>query len=1140
MCSKNAQSQCNIPAQYSGVPTGASFTGMILHSFIQSLNISSDSAYLVVTSSDGLVVGSTCVSDSCLDPQGQTQLTVWGDDTFTPQIDGAINNDTLTVQLVDGFYLQDLSITFMTGSSDLVFSVNGIEIFSIASVVSSCYYDMNTGCTDSIACNYNSEATSDDGSCELIDGICDSCENGIIIDNDSDGDGICNNDEVAGCQDSTACNFNLLATDPPIAFPIIDSTWVYTDSTFSDSVLYVPVNPADCTYEDSDEDGVCDIFEVLGCKDTLACNYDSNPTTDSDASLCLIPTGCASCSGAQDGTGILFDNDIDGDGVCNDDEIVGCENELACDFNSLATDSASCLYPVGCESCSGAQDGTGIIVDNDSDDDGVCNADEVLGCTDSLACNYNDLATDNDDCLSFDSCGDCGGNGNCPVFIQASLIFSVAQDLLGSSSAILVFQTNFESLMETQLGLPQGCVVVVNIIFISRGDVEVEVIYTISLTEEEIQQSNIDSTLTSEQITDLINQEILVVQQDYLLEDIQFIEGCIDSNACNYNLEANIEAICSFSSDLNECASCSGAQDGSGVIVDNDSDNDGVCNENEIFGCTDNLACNYDSTSTTDTNNTICIYSSDLDECASCSGAQDGTGSIIDNDPDSDGICTQDEVLGCTNLSACNFDQTPTTDTNDSLCIFPFGCETCSGSTNGTGYIIDNDLDDDGICNSNEVLACTDILACNYNESPTIDTDNSLCQYSADLDLCASCSGSSNGLGYIVDNDLDNDGVCDQDEVLGCMSSFACNYNPLATDDDGSCSYPIPQYDCNGDCLLDFDSDGVCDIYEVLGCTNIAYLEYDSLATEDNGLCETIIVEGCMDDSYIEFNPNANISDSSFCMSLIILGCIDTTACNFNINANTSDDSCQFVDGICDTCEDGVIVSNDIDSDGVCNSDEIQGCTDDLACNYYETPTTDTDNSLCIYSTDLDECATCSGETDGTGTIIDNDSDGDGVCNSDEILGCTDTLACNYDATPTTDSDNSLCIYSNDLDDCSSCSGEIDGTGTVIDNDFDNDGVCDDQDYDDGIGIDELENDTEINLYPNPSKDFINISFQSDLLNLDIEILNSIGAVVMTSTFANVYSEHTIQIDVHNLPNGLYFLRATSENQLHRLPWLKN
>ena len=73
-------------------------------------------------------------------------------------------------------------------------------------------------------------------------------------------------------------------------------------------------------------------------------------------------------------------------------------------------------------------------------------------------------------------------------------------------------------------------------------------------------------------------------------------------------------------------------------------------------------------------------------------------------------------------------------------------------------------------------------------------------------------------------------------------------------------------------------------------------------------------------------------------------------------------------------------------------------------------PTTDTDNSLCNYSTDLDECATCSGETDGTGTIVDNDLDNDGVCNSDEIIGCTDALACNYDATSTTDTDNDSVI----------------------------------------------------------------------------------------------------------------------------------
>ena len=37
------------------------------------------------------------------------------------------------------------------------------------------------------------------------------------------------------------------------------------------------------------------------------------------------------------------------------------------------------------------------IVDNDSDDDGVCDADEIAGCQDATACNYNEIATDDDD-----------------------------------------------------------------------------------------------------------------------------------------------------------------------------------------------------------------------------------------------------------------------------------------------------------------------------------------------------------------------------------------------------------------------------------------------------------------------------------------------------------------------------------------------------------------------------------------------------------------------------------------------------------------------------------------------------------------------------------------------------------------------
>ena len=534
--------------------------------------------------------------------------------------------------------------------------------------------------------------------------------------------------------------------------------------------------------------------------------------------------------------------------------------------------------------------------------------------------------------MYFDSCGECGGNDNCAVFIEADLTIFVDSTLVSDSLALELFQNNFEDLMETQLGLPEGCVVVIQINFLSRGDLEIEVIYTITLTEEEIQETDIDPNLPPEEIISQLNEEISVFEDEAVFEDIEFIEGCTNSEACNFNIEANIEAECFVPEG---CDVCSGeTNDGSGFILTNDLDGDGVCDIDEVIGCTDALACNYDATSTTDTDNSLCNYSTDLDECATCSGETDGTGIIVDNDLDDDGVCSSDEIIGCTDPLACNYDATTTTDTDNSLCIFAIACESCSGQQDGTGVIVDNDLDDDGVCNSDEIIGCTDALACNYDATSTTDTDNSLCNYSTDLDECATCSGETDGTGTIVDNDSDNDGVCNQDEIQGCITISACNYNDLATDDDGSCFYAEAQYNCDGECLFDFDNDGVCDLYEVLGCTDSDYLEYDESATEENGSCQTLIVVGCLDDSYLEYDSSANVNDLSLCITPIVLGCIDSFACNYNSEANTSDDSCEIIDGICDTCEDGVIVDNDIDDDGVCNSDEIIGCTDVLACNY--------------------------------------------------------------------------------------------------------------------------------------------------------------------------------------------------------------
>ncbi|MDZ4822845.1 MAG: putative metal-binding motif-containing protein [Flavobacteriales bacterium] len=53
--------------------------------------------------------------------------------------------------------------------------------------------------------------------------------------------------------------------------------------------------------------------------------------------------------------------------------------------------------------------------------------------------------------------------------------------------------------------------------------------------------------------------------------------------------------------------------------------------------------------------------------------------------------------------------------------------------------------------------------------------------------------------------DDDCDGTIDEGRVNGCTDVAACNFNPLATCDNGSCTYPFTLY-------LDFDGDGYGDI----------------------------------------------------------------------------------------------------------------------------------------------------------------------------------------------------------------------------------------------------------------------------------------------------------------------------------------
>ena len=60
--------------------------------------------------------------------------------------------------------------------------------------------------------------------------------------------------------------------------------------------------------------------------------------------------------------------------------------------------------------------------------------------------------------------------------------------------------------------------------------------------------------------------------------------------------------------------------------------------------------------------------------------------------------------------------------------------------------------------------------------------------------------------------------------TAGCTDATANNYQPTATQDDGSCDY-------------DLDNDGILDVNEISGCTYSNALNYNSAATDDDGSC---------------------------------------------------------------------------------------------------------------------------------------------------------------------------------------------------------------------------------------------------------------------------------------------------------------
>ncbi|MBC8214633.1 MAG: PKD domain-containing protein, partial [Candidatus Marinimicrobia bacterium] len=164
--------------------------------------------------------------------------------------------------------------------------------------------------------------------------------------------------------------------------------------------------------------------------------------------------------------------------------------------------------------------------------------------------------------------------------------------------------------------------------------------------------------------------------------------------------------------------------------------------------------------------------------------------------------------FGCTDIEACNFDELATED--DGSCYYE-DTVTCYEDIDGDGYY--NDVQDytacDAVCSDlgeawssdagsgEELFGCTDIEACNFDELAT--EDDGSCYYEDTV----TCYEDIDGDGYY--NDVQDYTACDAvcsdlgeawssdaglgEEIYGCSDPVADNYDDTVTEDDGSCEY---------------------------------------------------------------------------------------------------------------------------------------------------------------------------------------------------------------------------------------------------------------------------------------------------------------------------------------------------------------
>ncbi len=712
----------------------------------------------------------------------------------------------------------------------------------------SCDFTSCIGCMNSTACNYDPSYTiSDAADCQFAEDGYD-CVGDCL--SDADGDGICDEFEELGCTDEDAMNFDPVATEN-------DGSCVYAISGCT--------NPLACNYnpEATASDGSCEFTSCIGCMIMDACNYDEAYTTADNAS-CLFADEFYDCTG-----NCLNDND--GDGVCNELELPGCTDALASNFDANSTDNdGSCQYPAACHDSMAcnyeAYEGYCIEVEAYAVHEGFVGESDLTG---HVTYRIYALCENQDDFVSA-----VAGDDINPSFIHTTTSFfqHEAGGALGQSINPLVFPLIPDAAYDSwvTIGLEssaQG----------ENGESGVSVLEGLEPWVEPFESGG--SLVMSDDLggvwyilngasNGVAGDDLKVLLGQFTTDGnldgqlyVQFFENGDGING-GFNKMIGLQDACGLPS-FAGCEYPLVAYNCDGVCLA-DADEDGICDEFEIAGCTDPEATNYLPEASDDDGS--CDYF--VDPC------------LVDVIPPVFTFVPADSTVQCdqpmpTTMATAEdeCDESVQVMFIDGPIEFVYDCAPYNYLCTRTFYATD---DSGNQAEAVQMITVADTLAPEILNLPASEiwVNEQEGEDFPDPFIAVQDACDANAQWSSVDEMISQSGdtltyhrtyttfdACGNEAdwtqtihlivaVDGCTDSVACNFNPDATNDDGSCSYAGDFVDCDGLCLNDSDGDGVCDESEIAGCTAPTACNFNSLATDEDGACDFC---SCANDEILSF-----------------------------------------------------------------------------------------------------------------------------------------------------------------------------------------------------------------------------------------------------------------------------------------------